>query len=240
MVQRLPVYPHPPHWHSCPLINTPHQRVQFLQLMNPHWHSIITQIHRSHHSSLWALHHIVATLLLTWPSESLPQQAQSSNPFSACWFSSISGPKGQVAISVSSSVGFLSHIWKKRSHFGNRDSQTSGAQAVRLGTKCCSWIFRENGDRGHYWFFPFGPRTMPSTHGGKGIIYYTQCDNWVFNWPYYCYLRPASLGWWNAYQFSSVPSFSRVWLFAIPWTVARQASLSITNSWSMLKLTSIE
>ena len=35
-------------------------------------------------------------------------------------------------------------------------------------------------------------------------------------------------------------SLSRVWLFVIPWTVACQASLSITNSWSLLKLMSIE
>ena len=33
---------------------------------------------------------------------------------------------------------------------------------------------------------------------------------------------------------------SRVWLFAIPWTAARQASLSITNSQSLLKFMSIE
>ena len=39
---------------------------------------------------------------------------------------------------------------------------------------------------------------------------------------------------------SSVQSLSRVWLFATPWTAARQASLSITNSWSLLKLMSIE
>ena len=31
-----------------------------------------------------------------------------------------------------------------------------------------------------------------------------------------------------------------VWLFATPWTAALQTSLSITNSWSMLKLMSIE
>ena len=31
---------------------------------------------------------------------------------------------------------------------------------------------------------------------------------------------------------SSAQSLSRVWLFATPWTTARQASLSITNSWS--------
>ena len=40
--------------------------------------------------------------------------------------------------------------------------------------------------------------------------------------------------------FSSVHSLSRVWLFATPWTMARQASLSITNSQSLPKLMSIE
>ena len=39
-------------------------------------------------------------------------------------------------------------------------------------------------------------------------------------------------------QFSSVQSLSCVQLFAIPWTVALQASLSITNSWSLLKVMS--
>ena len=40
-------------------------------------------------------------------------------------------------------------------------------------------------------------------------------------------------------QFSSVAQFS-VWLFATPWIAARQASLSIINSWSIPKLMSIE
>ena len=40
--------------------------------------------------------------------------------------------------------------------------------------------------------------------------------------------------------FSSVQSLSRVPLFAIPWTAAQQASLSIINSRSFLKLMSIE
>ena len=40
--------------------------------------------------------------------------------------------------------------------------------------------------------------------------------------------------------FSSVQSLSRVQLFATPWTAALQASLSITNSQSLLKLMSIE
>ena len=42
------------------------------------------------------------------------------------------------------------------------------------------------------------------------------------------------------YKFSSVQSLSRVRLFATPWIAARQASLSITNSWSSLRFTSIE
>ena len=41
-------------------------------------------------------------------------------------------------------------------------------------------------------------------------------------------------------QFSSVQSLRHVQLFAIPWTAACQASLPITNSWSLLKLLSIK
>ena len=41
-------------------------------------------------------------------------------------------------------------------------------------------------------------------------------------------------------KFSSVQSLSRVWLFATTWIAACQASLSITNSQSSLRLTSIE
>ena len=41
-------------------------------------------------------------------------------------------------------------------------------------------------------------------------------------------------------QFSSVHSLSHVQLFVTPWTAAHQASLSLTNSWSLLKLISIK
>ena len=41
-------------------------------------------------------------------------------------------------------------------------------------------------------------------------------------------------------QIRSDQLLSRVRLFATPWTPARQASLSITNSWSLLKLMSIK
>ena len=50
-----------------------------------------------------------------------------------------------------------------------------------------------------------------------------------------CYHLPKGV-----LQFSSVQLLSRVRLFATPWTAARQASLSITNSQSLLKLMSIE
>ena len=47
--------------------------------------------------------------------------------------------------------------------------------------------------------------------------------------------------WRNGYwlQFSSVQKLNCVWFFATPWTAARQASLSTTNSWGLLKLMSI-
>ena len=46
--------------------------------------------------------------------------------------------------------------------------------------------------------------------------------------------------WFSSVQFNSIQSLSRVRLFATPWTTALQASLSITNSRSLLKLMSIE
>ena len=45
---------------------------------------------------------------------------------------------------------------------------------------------------------------------------------------------------YQSVQFSSVQWLSPVWLFATPWTEARQASLSNTNSQSLLKLISTE
>ena len=61
-------------------------------------------------------------------------------------------------------------------------------------------------------------------------------------------LNPGPLHWecWDLttgpYWKSSLPivQFSHVWLFATPWIAAHQASLFITNSWSSLKLMSIE
>ena len=74
--------------------------------------------------------------------------------------------------------------------------------------------------------------------------------NWVLLW----WARPCSVNLESNFlliggavfppcyftQFSSVQSLSPVQLFPTPWTVARQASLSLTNSWSLFKLISIE
>ena len=46
--------------------------------------------------------------------------------------------------------------------------------------------------------------------------------------------------WCSFRSFSPVQLLSRVWLFATTWIAARQASLSITDSWSPPKLKSIE
>ena len=48
------------------------------------------------------------------------------------------------------------------------------------------------------------------------------------------------LRWRFPRRISSVQSLSHVWLFVTPWTAAHQASLSITSSWSLLILMSIE
>jgi len=56
----------------------------------------------------------------------------------------------------------------------------------------------------------------------------------------YMRMIPFKLSKFYSDQFSSVQPLSRVWLFVTPWIAACQASLSITNSWSSLKLTSIE
>ena len=58
------------------------------------------------------------------------------------------------------------------------------------------------------------------------------CNRWLKSW------SQSSLPFWK--PFSSVQSLSCVRLFATPWIAACQASLSITNSWSLRKLMSIE
>ena len=61
-----------------------------------------------------------------------------------------------------------------------------------------------------------------------------------------CHIAFSDLKYYEVYNvtiiishISSVQSLSRLQLFATPWTTAHQTSLSITNSWSLLKLMSI-
>jgi len=61
---------------------------------------------------------------------------------------------------------------------------------------------------------------------------------WKDNWEIHSRVKERGLQ--GSIQFSSFQSLSHVWLFAAPWTAACQASLSITNTRSLLKLTSIE
>ena len=62
----------------------------------------------------------------------------------------------------------------------------------------------------------------------------------VFTHVKYWYLWTLKLDIFLYSQFRSVQSLSCVWLLVTPWITARQASLSITNSRSLLKVTSIE
>ena len=69
--------------------------------------------------------------------------------------------------------------------------------------------------------------------GGRGSSGVSWCPHWLH----------GSIWWGCSFllkQFSSVHSLSRVPLFVNPWTTARQASLSIPNSQSWLKLMSIK
>ena len=73
------------------------------------------------------------------------------------------------------------------------------------------------------------------------IVYFILCHILEGSrWPYLgTYHRQKTFD-FSIYGFSSVQSLSHVRLFATPWIVARQASLSITNSRSSPRLTSIE
>ena len=75
------------------------------------------------------------------------------------------------------------------------------------------------------------------------VAYLIQCFVEKFS----CYIYITEVKWLTqgktaetVVSIQSVQSLSRVQLFETPWTAARQASLSITNSQSLLKLMSIE
>ena len=67
---------------------------------------------------------------------------------------------------------------------------------------------------------------------GRLFLFFTETKQ-MNCWHWFQHIFPVWL-------FSSVQSLSHVWLFVTPWTVACQASLSTTNSQSLLKLMSIK
>ena len=80
---------------------------------------------------------------------------------------------------------------------------------------------------------------------GKGLLISTVEDNSILLGSLWGIISfqgfRLTISWrmfWNV--FSSIQMFSHVRLFATLWIAARQASLSITNSWSLLKLIFIE
>ena len=71
---------------------------------------------------------------------------------------------------------------------------------------------------------------FPNQGSNPGLLYYRQALN---------HLSRQGIS-RTGLQFSLVQLLSCVPLFSTPWTAARQASLSITSSWSLLTLISIE
>ena len=69
------------------------------------------------------------------------------------------------------------------------------------------------------------------------IYTYTQTHIYIYNWLILLYNRNQHNIINNLFCCCSVSS--HVWLFMTPWTAARQASLSVTISWSLLKYISI-
>ena len=84
---------------------------------------------------------------------------------------------------------------------------------------------------------PWKARVQISDWKQKGKIK-MYCNKEIELWPALQYV--VKLFEIYALQFSSVQSLSRVQLFATPWIAAHQASLSITNSRTSLRLTSIK
>ena len=99
---------------------------------------------------------------------------------------------------------------------------------------CCMRILHYLSNRGsprilEWVAYPFLQGILPKEESTWGLLH---CSQIIYQLSY-----EGSP--YMPYQFSSVQSLSPVQLFVTPWAVACQASLSITNSQSLLKLMSI-
>ena len=131
------------------------------------------------------------------------------------------------------------HIWSEKKYyesFGNFDTLQFLKVVSGSNVLVESMAFK---DKGHQRFL-FSP-TASLLH--VKFNYYPLVDITFYTWiiiAYETYMEKILLKWKVLYHFSSVQLLSHVRLFATPWIKARQASLSITNSQSLLKLMSIE
>ena len=80
----------------------------------------------------------------------------------------------------------------------------------------------------------------PLDHDSLSDIYLCPTTLFQDTFTRHCFSLFQSILWFTfSFQFISVQSLSHVWIFATPWIAACHASLSITNSWSLLKLMSV-
>ena len=79
---------------------------------------------------------------------------------------------------------------------------------------------------------PINHELSGSCLGVQGVLFLARFSVWVLSCDFGFAIAPDC--------YCSVHLLSCVSLFATPWTVARQASLSLTISWSLPKFTSIE
>ena len=127
------------------------------------------------------------------------------------------------------------------SHYDLISSQVNKCWMGGLGSWSCQW----KGDV----FVPFmlmlirseaylcWKKYLISLEPGFSSSLLISLQLWCWKWPLEAEIEdPLS----TERVISSVQSLSPVWLFATPWTAARQASLSITNPQSLLKLMSVE
>ena len=103
--------------------------------------------------------------------------------------------------------------------------------------------FKNNNEHGGNNQYPPWPRCWSSVGVNSGLFFYSSLSGWK-NFSHWLMVAQ----WWRIRlqemqvltRLSSVQSLSRILLFATRWIAARQASLSITNSRSSLRLTSVE
>ena len=101
-----------------------------------------------------------------------------------------------------------------------------------------SWLKTQHSENDHGIQFHHFMANRWGKNGNTDRFYFLWLQNYCRLWLRHLFLGRKAMT--NPVQFSSVQLLSYVRLFVTPWTAAHQASLSITNSQSWLKLMSIE